>query len=179
MGNEQITNVKYPNVKCHFSSRDFGFICDSAEDEYTCRPSVYVVVFDNDQNIATLEFRKGVKNIFCLPGGGVEDGEDFIQDIVREAKEEIGCNLKNIEQLGSFESFCNKSKRRFENIIFRADLDGEKGEPMPAEDYEQGLVVVWKTMSDLKQQLEEISMADKDKIEFRSLFVLKMLSLML
>ena len=114
-----------------------------------------------------------------MPGGGVEDGEDFIQAIVREAKEEIGCNLKNIEQLGSFESFCNKSKRRFENIIFRADLDGEKGEPMPAEDYEQGLVVVWKTMSDLKQQLEEISMADKDKIEFRSLFVLKMLSLML
>lgn len=176
MNNQKEFNIQYPNSKYHFSSRDFGFVCDSSEDEYTSRPSVYAVVSDEDGNVATLKFRIGVKNIFCLPGGGVEEGESFERAIIREAKEEIGCKLKNIEQLGSFESFCNKSKRRFENIIFKADLDGEKGEPVPAEDYEKGLVVDWKTMDDLKKQLQEISGADKDKIEYRSMFVLKMLS---
>lgn len=179
MNNEQKCALQYPHPQNHFSSRDFGFICDVSEAEYAGRPSVYVIVSDQNGDVATIKFRKEVERVFCLPGGGVEEGETFTETITREAKEEIGCEIKNIEQLGSFESYCNKSKRRFENIICKADLDGEKGVPMPAEDYEKEISVVWKTMDDLKRQLEEISGVNKDKIEYRSMFVLKIMSHMI
>ncbi len=175
MKDKQRCALQYPHSQKHFSSRDFGFICNVSETEYTDRPSIYVMVSDQDGYVATIEFRKEVGRLFCLPGGGVEEDETFTQAIIRETKEEIGCNIKNIEQVGSFESFCNKSNRRFESIICRADLDGEKGEPTPKEDYEKQSTIVWKTMSDLKKQLEEISGIEKDKKEFRSLIVLKIL----
>lgn len=39
-------------------------------------------------------------NIYTLPGGGVEDGEDILEALRRELDEEIGCVCESIEELG-------------------------------------------------------------------------------
>lgn len=59
MNIEQTPNLQYPNLKHHFSSRDFGFVCDSSRNEYMSRPSVYAVVSEEISvaNKDKIEFR--------------------------------------------------------------------------------------------------------------------------
>lgn len=39
-------------------------------------------------------------NLYSLPGGGIEDGEDEVSTLIREMDEETGCTCDTIEQLG-------------------------------------------------------------------------------
>lgn len=39
-------------------------------------------------------------NLYSLPGGGIENGEDALTTLVREVYEETGCTCDHIEELG-------------------------------------------------------------------------------
>ena len=45
-------------------------------------------------------FNKQVKNEYKLPGGGIDTGEDPISAFKREAIEETGCEIENVEMIG-------------------------------------------------------------------------------
>lgn len=70
------------------------------------RTASRAVAFDNDGKVALVYSEKN--NYHKLPGGGVEDGEDFQTAMQRELLEEIGCTVENIEELGIIEEYRNK-----------------------------------------------------------------------
>jgi len=90
------------------------------------------VVSDRENNIALLNVTK--KKYHKLPGGGVEKGEDIISATRREVKEEIGCEIINIRELGIIEEYRNKFGLYQISYCFTADLSGDKGTPS----FEQG-----------------------------------------
>jgi 8-oxo-dGTP diphosphatase len=63
--------------------------------EYTDRRAAYVVVLNGESVAAVCH-----KGKCFLPGGGCEDGESPEDTLAREAREELGVQLKIIHKLG-------------------------------------------------------------------------------
>jgi 8-oxo-dGTP diphosphatase len=70
------------------------------------------IVYNKENKIAI--FNKVNKNEFKLPGGGLESGETFKEAFVREIKEETGCTLVNVREIGYTEE--HKSQSNFKQI---------------------------------------------------------------
>lgn len=63
--------------------------------EYETRKAAYGLIWNDKGEIAVAYIEK--YNMYNLIGGALEEGEDSKQALIREAKEEIGYSLKNIE----------------------------------------------------------------------------------
>ena len=106
------------------------------------RQAARAIVFDLDQNVALLHVTKN--KYHKLPGGGLEEGEDIETALRREVMEEIGCQIKNIRDLGEIEEFRNKFDLHQVSYCFLADLDGEKGLPhFEQDEIDDGFRPVW------------------------------------
>ncbi len=73
-------------------------ISEEVFETFPKRISVRAVVVDADNNIALIHSNKF--HYHEIPGGGVEEGETPEQSVVRECKEEVGCNVEIIKDLG-------------------------------------------------------------------------------
>ncbi len=71
------------------------------EKEYKDRLSAYAVVFNDDGKLLTLI----VGTTFHLPGGGIDLGEDPQEAVVREAQEEAGCKITDLQYIGKANQF--------------------------------------------------------------------------
>jgi len=136
-------------------------------------PSVYrerkasrALVFDKDNNIALLHAKN--KSYHKLPGGGIEDGEDIIQALRREAMEEIGCEIDNIKELGIVEEYRNQFSLHQLSYCFIANLKGEKGTPnLEADEIEDGFETVWLNIDDAIKTIEN----EKDLEHYEGRFI--------
>ena len=63
------------------------------------REAARAVAFDEDGFVPLLFV--GKHGYHKLPGGGIEIGEDVLQALVREMKEETGCDIEVIGEVGS------------------------------------------------------------------------------
>ena len=70
------------------------------------------IVLDEQGNMAV--FYKKNKNMYKLPGGGLEQGESFEEAFIRETKEEVGCEVEIIDCMGYIEEYKTKSKQKVE-----------------------------------------------------------------
>ncbi len=121
---------------------------------YEERMAARAVVFDADGNVTLLHVTK--KGYHKLPGGGVEAGEDLEDALVRELREEIGCSVENLRELGIIEEYRNKFGQHQISHCFLADLSGEKGAP----DFDLGEVAdgfepIWMSLEDATKTLED------------------------
>ena len=164
--------ISYPYSTKHFDAEDFGFILNGDKKNYFNRRSIYVLLFDDENKIASIKYRREVGHIYPLPGGGVNEEEGWREGLMREVKEEVGCIIKDIKPVGSFASYDNSTMRCFQSIICIAKLHGEPGNPTSTEDYEQGSKLVWVTTKELVKTLEELAGLKDD----RSYFTLKILN---
>ncbi len=111
------------------------------------------VVFDADGNVALLHATK--KNFHKLPGGGIEQGEDIETALRRELMEEIGCSVKNLQELGSVEEYRNGRGLHQISYCFLANVHREKGAPHPEEnEIAAGFEPVWMGLEDAIKILE-------------------------
>jgi len=97
------------------------------------RVAVGLVLFDDDMNIALSHI--GIWDLHMLPGGGVDEGEDFLTAVKREAWEETGCHCEIVKEIGK--TYQNSAEDNFvqEKYHYLAKVIGEKGE-LHLEDYE-------------------------------------------
>lgn len=167
--------ISYPHSTEHFNAEDFGFALSGDKKNYSNRRSIYVLLFNDENKIASIKYRKEVGHMYPLPGGGVNEGEEWEEGLIREVKEEIGCIIKDIKPVGSFDSYDNRTMRCFQSIICTASLVGEPGIPTSKEDYEQGSELVWTTNEEMINALEELAAPVDNSKNDRSRFTLKIL----
>lgn len=130
------------------------------EEEYGApRKAVRVVLFDENEKVALGYYKPKEDSLggYNIPGGGVDEGEDIHDALIRESVEEIGCKIKNIQELGIINEFGvgKKTKHFQENYCFMAEVDGEKGIPQFSdEEVENGLSVRWLSLDEAINNLK-------------------------
>jgi ADP-ribose pyrophosphatase YjhB (NUDIX family) len=106
---------------------------------------------------------------YTLPGGGVDEGEDILQGMVRELEEETGAqNIHNIKPFGLYEEFRPWYKddadvMHMVSYCFTCKIDREHGDTN-YEDYEikNGMKPVWINIRDAITH-NELTMAESEK----------------
>jgi 8-oxo-dGTP diphosphatase len=90
--------------------------------QYSIRPSAYIVIQDEAGNIATTRSPHG----HFLPGGGIDPGESAQLAAVREAHEECGFIIANLQHLCDATEFVHslKYQTHYEkrSTFFTADI---------------------------------------------------------
>lgn len=118
-----------------------------APSKYIERKAGRAIVFDNDNMVALLHSTKS--DYYNLPGGGVEEGEDIMTALRREVLEEIGCEIKNIRDLGIIEEYRNEFSLHQISYCYTADVAGEKGSPNLTEsEIADGFETVWVSLEE-------------------------------
>ena len=100
-------------------------VIDSSD--FSIRTAARAVVIDKDGRVALLKV--GLYSFHKLPGGGIDEGEDTETALRREINEEIGCDVSDIEELGTVEEYIDHMRLRQTSYCFIAKQIGEKGEP--------------------------------------------------
>ncbi|WP_172566802.1 NUDIX hydrolase [Vibrio fluvialis] len=106
---------------------------------------------------------------YTLPGGGVDEGEDILQGMVRELEEETGAqNIHNIKPFGLYEEFRPWYKddadvMHMVSYCFTCKIDRELGDTN-YEDHEikNGMKPVWINIRDAITH-NELTMAESEK----------------
>ncbi|GAL02577.1 MutT/nudix family protein [Photobacterium aphoticum] len=122
---------------------------------------------------------------YTLPGGGIDDGEDAVQGLIRELEEETGAqNIRDITEFGLYEEYRPWYKpehdiMHMESYCYVCTIDAQLGETK-LEDYEinNGMKPVWMNIFEAIAHNEH-TMANSDKkgmsIE-RETFLLKLIA---
>jgi 8-oxo-dGTP diphosphatase len=96
------------------------------------REASRAIVFD-DNNLTPLLFVAN-ENYHKIPGGGIEAGEDKMQALVRELKEEAGCEIQVTGEVGEiieFRSLYNLKQRSYcylGKVLSKGVPDFDEGE---------------------------------------------------
>ena len=109
---------------------------------YKHRRTVRVIAFDAENKIAFIHAKE--RKYYELPGGGVEESESLEQGAIREAKEEIGCDIEIIGEIGIFKEYIKNKNLINETFCFTANVVGEKGEQtLTDKEIAEGKSVIW------------------------------------
>ena len=100
-------NELHPIIKDVFYKKDFK--------EYKNRDAVRGFIYNDLNQVALIHIEGiddfGKRNHYELPGGGIEKGEDEVEALKREIKEEIGYEIDNIVPIGTIAIEYNLLKR--------------------------------------------------------------------
>jgi 8-oxo-dGTP diphosphatase len=106
------------------------------------REAARAIVFDSSNLVGLLYSTKF--NYYKLPGGGVELGEDHETALKRECKEEIGCDIEILGELGMIIEYRRKYSLKQTSFCFTAKVIGEKGVPeLTSDEIKEGFETVW------------------------------------
>jgi 8-oxo-dGTP diphosphatase len=112
------------------------------EGKYTKRIAARAIILDLNNNIALLSVSKN--NYHKLPGGGLEGRENIEEALKREIKEEVGCEIEILEEVGEIIEYKDKDKQKQTSYCYLARLKGEKGKPnFMKEEIERGFILLW------------------------------------
>lgn len=145
---------------------------------YKTRKAVRAIVLDSDNNLGILHITN--HNYYELPGGGVEEGETLEEACIRECKEEVGCNVEIVSEIGRTLEYRKEKERINESFCYVVKVVGEKGRPeLQDDEIEIGTETVWVSKEEgvrlIKESLEKlrstISLYDKYVIERSVVFL--------
>ena len=105
------------------------------------RIAVRGIVFDKNNDVALI---RSLDGWYEIPGGGVEEGEDIKDGFIRECREEVGCNVEIIQEIGRTLEVRYKKNMINDTHWYVSKVFGEKGEPAFAEDEKEcDFEIIW------------------------------------
>lgn len=122
-------------------------------DLFEKRRSVRGIVIDSENKIALLYSNKF--KYYVLPGGGVEEGESIDQAIIRECKEEIGCDVEITGEVGKTIEVREKDNLTNEAHCYVLKLIGEKQKPeFMGDEIEDDFITMWVSVEKAIKHIE-------------------------
>jgi len=88
---------------------------------------VRVVITDEDKNVLMLKQNHKEREIWLLPGGGIEEGENASQAAVREVKEETGLDVEIKRLLWHVQEVSEERGQRYVNFFLAERKGGMLG----------------------------------------------------
>lgn len=129
-------------------------VTEAEAETYTYREAARAIVLDADEMIAMLYVAKA--NYFTIPGGGIEEGEDKILACQRECMEEIGCDVKIGELVGTILEYRKAERFKQVSYCYLARVMGAKGKPhFTAKEKEFGYELSWTSYADALKALSD------------------------
>lgn len=132
-------------------------VTDDDAKQFRHRKAVRGIVFDSDENIALIHAKSA--GYYSLPGGGVKDNETLEEGIIRECKEETGCDVEIIEYIGTTLEYRKENRLLNESYGYTLKTVGEKGFPIFVGDEseaERKSVVIWVSVAEAIRLIESI-----------------------
>ena len=122
-------------------------------------------------------FNKQVKNEYKLPGGGIDTGEDPISAFKREAIEETGCEIENVEMIG--EIIEEQSDENFvqHSYVFKSKVKTNTHQlNLTEKEKEEGAVLHWlepkRALEIMQDCIDKLNSSTYDNV-YRSKFMVK------
>jgi 8-oxo-dGTP pyrophosphatase MutT (NUDIX family) len=118
-------------------------------------PLIVNLILEREDKILMIyrEHTKVYQNAYALPAGKVEKGESLKQNIIREAKEEIGITLHPDDvtlAVTLWAKYNNEAGDPIEDVGFFFKASGYEGEVINAEPHKHGHVK-WVALSNLPE----------------------------
>ncbi len=132
-------------------------VTDDEAKQFRCRRAVRGVLFDSENKIALIHALN--EGYYSLPGGGVEDGETYEQGVVRECREEAGCDAEVVKYIGTTIEYRKNIELLNESWGYTLKVIGDKSLPIMTGDEseaEKNSVVIWVSVVEAIRLIEPI-----------------------
>jgi 8-oxo-dGTP pyrophosphatase MutT (NUDIX family) len=137
------------------------------------REASRAIAFDEDNLIPILFV--GKRNCYKLPGGGIDDGENQLEALAREMKEEAGCTIEVTGEVGEVIEFRSKWNLKQTSYCYLGKVV-LKGDPEFTEtELKNGFKLIWVSLDEAITKIENDKPADYEGkfIQQRDLILLK------
>jgi 8-oxo-dGTP pyrophosphatase MutT (NUDIX family) len=123
---------------------------------YKVHESSRAVVVDDQGQIALLYVSRD--GYYKLPGGGFEGAEDALTALARECREEIGCEVEVMGELGIIVEYRKKFALKQFSYCYVARVVGEKKAPeFDAGEIRDGFMLEWLSYGEAIEAIEKSS----------------------
>lgn len=132
--------------------------------DWKYRKAVRAVVFDKENKVGLLYVSS--KNYYKLPGGGIDDGEDRIKALKREAMEEVGSEIEVTDEVGKIIEYRSKYNLKQISYCYLGKIISKGNPKFTEEELNCGFKLVWLFLD------EAISKIESDKpINYEGAFI--------
>ena len=147
--NDHMTYLATLSDKDIFPHKEFSSVL-----EWVLRPTVKIILQNNEGKIALVT--NPIHNIFLLPGGGIDEGEDVFVAADRECREEVGYVIIPTEIIGVTEEYRAREGKRCETYGVLASVKEKISEDLRTEEEKKnGLIVAWFSKEEVEKKFHE------------------------
>jgi ADP-ribose pyrophosphatase len=86
---------------------------------------VRAIIVDKDDRVLMVRQHHEGRDLWMVPGGGIEEGENSREAVVREVREETGLEVKAGKLIWHVEQVCEKKGQRFVDFFLCSHTGGE------------------------------------------------------
>ena len=112
------------------------------------RPSAMIL---NGESLLTLRYNYGNINVYALPGGNPDPGENLTEALKRELVEELGIHTEIGKMVFCGEVIWNEIQKETLHMVFATEITS--GVPEPNPDQTTALEMVWLPFSELNHSI--------------------------